>query len=194
VEVTNVAMGATKYDLAFARQRGAATLHIARRPASGEPGHAHRFILAPAFPADARIRRVTVNGVAQTVQPQRIGDEQRLRVTIDRDAAAIDVVFTLDDEGTDVEAEPIAPSAGAANEGLRVLRAWADSRALHLVVEGLAGRSDGVRVRSSHRLGASPGVALFPAEGNVQRIEIAFEGTNGYLRRDLTVPLSPRLP
>jgi hypothetical protein len=193
VEVTNVAMGATKYDLAFSRQRGAATLRIVRHTSSDAPGHTHRILLVPAFPLDARIRRVTVDGVARAVQTERVGDEQRARVTIDPDAPATDVVFTLDDEGTDVEAAPIAPAAGASNEGLRLLRAWADARALHLIVEGVGGRSYVVRVRSSHRVSATAGVALLPAEGAIQRLDIAFEGT-GYVRRDVTVPLSPRLP
>ena len=191
--VTNVTMGAMKYDLAFSRQGSAAALHVTRHSSPDAPGHTHRLVLVPAFPVDARIRRVTVDGVAHTVQTERVGDEQRARVTVDRDAAATDVVFTLDDEGTDVEAAPMVPAAGAANEGLRVLRAWADGRALHLVAEGVGGRSYVLSVRSSHRVNATTGVKVLTPEGTIQRIEIAFEGS-GYVRRDLTVPLSPRLP
>jgi hypothetical protein len=142
---------------------------------------------------DARIRRVAVNGVARAAQTDRVGDEQRAHVTIDRESGPTEVIFTMDDEGTDVEAEPVDPTPGASNEGLRLLRAWADARALHMTVEGLGGRSYVVRVRSSHRVNAVAGVKVLPASGNIQRLELAFDGT-GYVRRDITVPLSPRLP
>lgn len=191
VDVTNVAMGTTKYDLAFVRSRGTATVRVTPHAPAGEPAHAHRLIVSPAFAADARIRQVTVNGVARAVQADRIGDEQRVRVTIDRESGPTTVIFMLDDEGSDVESESVAPAAGASNEGLRLLRASADARALHLTVEGLGGRSYVVRVRSSRRAGAAAGIALLPSEGNLQRLQISFDGT-GYVRRELTVPLVAR--
>jgi hypothetical protein len=193
VDVTNVAMGATKYDLTFVRAPGTATARITPHAPPDGSGHPHRILVMAAFPVDARIRRVAVNGVARAAQTDRVGDEQRAHVTIDRESGPTEVIFTLDDEGTDVEAEPVDPTPGASNEGLRLLRAWADARALHMTVEGLGGRSYVVRVRSSHRVNAVAGAKVLPSSGNIQRLEIAFDGT-GYVRRDITVPLSPRLP
>src|SRR5262249_9159244 len=149
VAAANVPMGTSRYSLEFTRGRGTATVRIATREA---PPHAQHLIVAPAFPVDARIHGVTVNGAASTPELRRIGDEQRARVTVDRAGTTTEIVFAFD-EGTDVESEPVTPTPGASNQGLRLLRAWADDRVLHLLAEGIAGRSYIVRVRSPRRAG-----------------------------------------
>src|SRR5256885_876198 len=140
---------------------------------------------APAFPADTRIRNVTVNGRRVAPAITHVGDELRAQVTIDQAAAAADAVFTYD-EGVDVEAEPVAPAVGAVNQGLKVLRVRGDGAALHLVVEGLGGRAYVIRVRSPRRVAAANGVRVLPSEGGEQRIEIRFEGKpDQFVRREI---------
>ena len=122
----------------------------------------------------------------------RLGDEQRVQVTIPQAGASTDVAFTYD-EGTDVEADRREPRPGASNEGLRLLRAWADAGALHLVAEGRGGRAYTVRVRSPKRVGGADGVTSMPQAGNVQMIQIKFEGAaDAYVHRTITLPLSLR--
>jgi glycogen debranching enzyme len=188
VAAANVPMGASKYDVAFTRARGTATVRITTRDA---PSHPHRLVVSPAFPADARIRSVTVNGASRTPDLHRIGDEQRAQIIVDRAPATTEVVFTIDD-GTDVESEPVTPTPGASNEGLRILRAWADERVLHITAEGVGGRSYVVRVRSPRRADQTDGVTVVPVAGEIQRLEIAFTGS-GYVRREISVPMSARV-
>jgi Glycosyl-hydrolase family 116, catalytic region len=192
-DATNVAMGATRYDLSFRRGRDAATARITAHARSDAPAHPHRVTVSPAFPADARIRSVTVNGTPRTPEVRRIGDEQRVSVAFDLTAGAADVVFT-GDQGTDVEAEPVAPVPGATNEGLRLLRVGADDTVLHIVAEGIGGRMYTVRVRSSRRISRADGVTVLPSGGETQSMQLSFEGSGGYVRREFSVPLSRRLP
>ena len=55
--------------------------------------------------------------------------------------------------GTDVYAAAVAPGPGAANEGLRVVRARPEAGVLRLVVEGRAGRSYELGVRTARTVG-----------------------------------------
>jgi hypothetical protein len=98
------------------------------------------------------------------------------------------VVFTYD-EGTDVHAAIEPPARGAASEGLRVLRSRAEGGALHLNLEGLAGRSYALGVRTPHRVGTTPGVTVTATPGGAELL-VSFEGPNGdYARRVIDVPL-----
>ena len=192
VDVREVAAGADRYHLSFEKSPGRVVVHV-RGQLTG-PSNVRRLVIAPAFPTDARMRRVTVNGAALRPEVTRVGDEQRAQVTFDDAAPGVEVVFDYD-EGTAVEADPQVPQQGAANEGLRILRAWADANALHLRVEGRGGRTYVVRVRSPRRPGPADGVTVLPPAGRDQPLAIRFDGTaNAYVRRDVTVPLSRRLP
>ena len=59
------------------------------------------------------------------------------------------------DEGTDVVAQVDEAPWGAGNQGLRVLRSRADTNALHLLVEGLGGRTYSMVIRTPRRVGAA---------------------------------------
>jgi glycogen debranching enzyme len=198
VSARGVRVGDATYDVTFERSSERATVRVMRRSGAGgvlSPGtemRPQRLVVAPAFPTDARVKGVTVNGARVRPEVIRIGDEQRAQVTIAQAGASTDVVFAYD-EGTDVEATPREPVPGVSNEGLRLLRAWADARALHLVAEGRGGRAYTARVRSPKRIGAADGVTLLPRTANVQPIQIAFDGAqNEYVRRTITLPLSAR--
>jgi len=104
-----------------------------------------RLVVIPAFPLDAHIRRVTVNGRQSRFDAARVGDEQRVGVIVNAADRVTEVVYLVDD-GTDVEADPVAPLTGATNQGLKLLRVEPDATTLHMVVEGLGGRAYVARV------------------------------------------------
>jgi glycogen debranching enzyme len=167
VAVRNVPAGESRFDLSVAREPGVLTVMAERRASAPQGGAAGAtgpaggatLVLAPAFPLDARVRSVTVNGRETPFEIDRRGDVQRARVTVPAAAGAVRVVFDHD-EGTEVYAPIEPPARGASSEGLRILRARADGGALHLVMEGLAGRTYAVGVRSPRSIGEVPGVKV----------------------------------
>ena len=183
VEAKGVRVGAAQYDLAFERSGDRAVVRVGAREAATP-----RLILAPAYPLDARVRRVTINGAVAKHESTEVGDVQRVEVTVAAAGPATEVVFS-GEQGTDVYAEPQPIRTGADNEGLRLLRVRADARALHLLVEGRAGRAYTIVVRSPHGLGAADGVTSLEPSGGYQRREIHFTGPEqGYVRRDIAIP------
>jgi hypothetical protein len=189
IEARNVSSGAARYDLTFERTPGRAALRAISRTPSAEQA---RLVVIPAFPLDAHVHRVTVNGRQSRFEATRVGDEQRVGVIVNDAERATEVVYFVDD-GTDVEADPVPPLTGAANQGLKLLRVEPDATTLHMVVEGLGRRAYVARVRSPHRVSAADGVAVLQGEGRDQRIEIRFEGTpNEFVRRELRLKLVNR--
>jgi len=189
IEARNVSAGAGRYDMTFERSPGRAVLRAVSREPNPEPA---RFVVIPAFPLDAHIRHVAVNGRRSPFDAARVGDEQRVSVIVNAAGQTTEVVYTLDD-GTDVEAEPVPPLTGAVNQGLKLLRVEPGATALHLLVEGLGGRAYVLRVRSPRRVSAGDGVTALAGEGHDQRIEIRFEGSpNEFVRREITLTLVNR--
>jgi glycogen debranching enzyme len=185
----NLPAGAGRYDVSFARTPGRLAVRLER----GEGGTATpaRVVVAPAFPLDARVRAVSVNGGAAPHRVVRSGDVQQAEVVVDSPAAATEVVYQYD-EGTDIDAPAEAPLPGARSDGLRVLRSRAESGALRLLVEGRAGRTYTLRARGPRPLGAAPGVTVRPRGGLDQEVLIRFDGPQGqYVRRDLRLPVLP---
>jgi len=107
VSARRVPAGGQTYDVALERSAGRLAIHVTRAnpPNDSMP---RRLILAPALPTDARVRAVTVNGASVRPDITRVGDEQRVQVTIAHATPANEVVFTYD-EGTDVEVERRGP-------------------------------------------------------------------------------------
>jgi hypothetical protein len=77
-------------------------------------------VVAPAFPLDARLRSVRVDGREQSFQASRVGDVQRAEVAKDGLSARTELVFVYD-EGTDVYARADASEPGSCSGGLRIL-------------------------------------------------------------------------
>ena len=181
-----VAVADGTFDLTIDRREGARTVTVTRRSGSTPV----RMVLAPAFPLDARIRSVSVDGRSRPYQMRRLGDVQHAEVELPADALPARVVFFCD-EGTEVYVPVAAPAPGASSEGLRVLRATAEPGALRLVLEGRAGREYVAHVRTPKAVGEVPGAAVARGEGGRHTLRVRFEGTgDGYRRLSLVLPLS----
>ncbi|HYE64906.1 MAG TPA: hypothetical protein VD966_04950, partial [Pyrinomonadaceae bacterium] len=193
VAVSNVLAGEARYDLTLERTGGQQRINVLRRgaaqPGGSGTGGAVRLIVAPAFPLDAQVRGVTVNGRAAKFKLVRSGDVQRAEVNIDDAAANTQVVFTYA-EGTDVYVETERLVPGAASTGLRILRSRAEANGLRLTLEGLGGRSYQLRMRTPRRPGSTSGLTLKAIDGGDHQLIITFDGTPGaYSRREVLIPL-----
>jgi hypothetical protein len=108
---------------------------------------------------------------------------------IDSAADVVDVELAYD-EGTDVYVRRQAPEPGARSEELRVLRSRAEAGALRLLLEGRAGRSYELGVRTRRTLAAAPGATVRRAGERDFVLEVAFEATgDGYVRREVVLPM-----
>jgi glycogen debranching enzyme len=183
----NLPAGAGRYDVALERTAGRLAVRLQRH--EGSTATLARLVVAPAFPLDARVRAVRVNGRAERERVVRAGDVQRVEVTVASPPDVTEVVYEYD-EGTDVLAGAVAPLPGARSEGLRVLRARADGGTLRLLLEGRAGRTYTLRARSPRRLGGAAGVTVRALGGLDQELQVRFEGTDGeYVQRQLDLGL-----
>lgn len=151
-----------------------------------------RVTIAPAFPLDARIRSVTVNGQPAAFKLTQVGDIQRAEIGFDLTLLA-KIVFSYD-EGTEVYVVPESLKPAQSNQGIRLLRSRAEANALRLVVEGVGGRSYTLGVRTPRRLGEASGVTISrPAGSADQQLLITFEGPpDTYVRREVIVPMLAR--
>ena len=190
VEVRNVAVGNTRYDLNLARTAGRLTITTKPSASKAVASPAKiRITIAPAFPLDAQVRAVTVQGRGVQFETSRTGDVQRTPVSFDLAQESVEVVFSYD-EGTDVYVEQEIPAPGAHSNGLRVLRSHADQDALHLLLEGIGGQSYTLHLRTPYQVGEVSGAKLETDAGSAKRLLVAFDGpTDTYVRRELTIPL-----
>jgi glycogen debranching enzyme len=198
VEVRNVAVGNTHFDLKLERSAGNLTVKITRRAATPNDAKANdnitRITVAPAFPLDARVRAVKLQGRSIEFVMKSIGDIQRAEVTFHANREPIEVIYSYD-EGTEVFADQETPAPGAQNKGLRILRSRADRDALHLVLEGIGGQSYGLSVRTPHQLGEVSGATVETGPIPTTRLLVAFDGPpDSYVRRELTIPLRRKGP
>ena len=192
VEARNVASGQARYDLKLVRGAGRLTITVTQRDAASAPAQSQRverFVLAPAFPLDAKVTGVTVQGRATPFELKSNGDVQRAEVNLEATGPSVEAVFTYT-EGTDVYLVPENLKPGAQSEGLRILRVRATTDALRLLLEGLGGRTYEFRARTPYRLGQASGVTIEAESGSDPKLAVSFEGTpNAYARRELVIPL-----
>ena len=193
VSVVNIAAGESRYDLQLERSGSRLTITASARSAGGSTTSPPvRLVIAPAFPLDAIVRSVTVDGRRTPFKIQQMGDVQQAQVTLDTPSAQTSIQFEYVG-GTDVYRKIEAPAPGAENSGLRILRSTATANQLKLVLEGRGGRSYSLFVRTPRRIGEAPGVKLTPTPGSDVRAEIAFEGpSDRYVRREIALPLMTR--
>jgi glycogen debranching enzyme len=196
VSITGVTAARSRYDVALDRTDGRMTIAITRQgdpqTPTSDSAALPRLVVAPAFPLDAVVRAVTVNGKAADFKMRQVGDIQQAEVVVEapapRASIAIDYIG-----GSDVYRVISPPAPGAENTGLRILRSTASKDNLRLVLEGKGGRSYTLYVRTPRRLGDVPGVRLTPRPGGDVEATVAFEGPAGrYVRRQIVLPLRPR--
>ena len=184
--VRNVAVGAARYDLTMTRGGGRDSVAVARHGSLEVPLHLE---LAPAYPLDARIRAVSVDGRAARFDVKVEGDVQRAVVVTDLARGRGEIVIRYD-EGTDAYLRAEAPATGARSEGLRILRSRAEKGTLHLRLEGLGGRAYALRVRTPKRVLGTAAATVRAVGGHDFEVTVAFEGQPGvYARRELALPL-----
>lgn len=192
VEAQGIAAGDARYDLKLVRAAGRLTITITQRRATTPSALSHgieRFFVAPAFPLDAQVRKVMVQGREARFEMRSSGDVQRAEVVIGAHDPTVELVFTYT-EGTDIYVVPESLTAGAQSTGLRILRARADREALHLMVEGLGGRTYAARARTPYQFGQTGGVTVQADGRSDPQLIFAFEGpTDSYVRRELTIPI-----
>lgn len=189
-QIENVRVSDAKYDFRFVRARGKLNLDIT---ATGNRA-IEKLTLAPAFPLDAQIKSVTVNGKAADFELQKIGDIQRVQTILENFENNLKIVYEYD-EGTEVwtDFSPLEP--GQTNQGLKIIRAFADDANLHLIVEGLGDRTYTLGVTSGGLLGKAEGVAVQQTGSGLNRsrgkIYVKFEGAeNSFVRREILLPIN----
>ena len=165
--------------LSLVRAPGRLTVTLTRPKPAGRV----RLALAPAFPLDARVRSASAGPLRVTRQ----GDVQRAEVTVDATGPRTEVAFDFD-EGTDVHLRREPAEAGEESTGLRVLRSRAERHALRLLLEGRAGRTYALGLRTPRAPGPAPGVAVRKL-GRHFEVDVRFEGAGGYVRREVEIPL-----
>jgi hypothetical protein len=194
IEARNISAGEARYDLKLVRAEGRLTITITpgdfakTSPTSLSHG-IERFVVAPAFPLDARIQSVKVQGHAMQFQLKIVGDVQRAEVGIEVHDPTVEIIFTYD-EGTDIYLVPDLLKPGAQSTGLRILRTRADDKALHLLLEGVGGRTYTMRARTPFQIGQADGVTVQRDGNSDPQLTVAFEGpSDSYVRRELTIPI-----
>jgi hypothetical protein len=147
------------------------------------------LLLAPAFPLDAVVDRVLVDG--RTIRPRmtRVGDVQYAEVRVTPADAETTAQFSIRG-GSDVYLKAAAPATGARNVGLRVLRSRADDDALRLLLEGRAGRSYDLFLRTPRRVTTVRGATLVREPSGDPILRVSFVGGgDAYTRQEVIVQL-----
>ena len=185
-----VVSGGSRLDVEVSRTPTMLTMRIT--PAAGDQRAAvvmPALLLAPAFPLDAIIDRVVIDGKATRPRIVRLGDVQFVEAALTQPAAAIVAEFRYRG-GSDVYAKTPVPVPGARSEGLRILRSRADTGALRLLLEGRTGRTYDLSLRTPRRLGALHGATLVRDQGPDPVIRVTFAGDGeGYTRREVVMEL-----
>ncbi len=184
--IRNVAVGGSQYDFDLRRTPGRDVITATRR---GGAGVSAQLTIAPAYPLDAAIRAVSVDGRDARFDVKKEGDIQRPEIEVEGVGARALVVIQYA-PGSDAYLRAEAPATGARSEGLRILRSRAEGGSLVLTLEGLGGRSYPLGVRSPKRVAGTTGATVRARASGDFDVEVAFEGASGaYVRRQVVLPL-----
>lgn len=180
-ELKNVRFETAKYDFKFSRENGKLTVNVQ----TNNKRIAQKLRIAPAFPFNAVVKNVLVNGKTAQFNLTKIGDVQRAEVLLENFANVSSVVFELD-EGAEVFYKPQNLQIGQRNQDLKIIRATADAGNLRLIVEGLGGRTYTLGVRSGFKLDAAENVQIEQNADLFGKISIKFDGaSNAFVRREI---------
>ncbi|HJQ31446.1 MAG TPA: GH116 family glycosyl hydrolase [Pyrinomonadaceae bacterium] len=191
VAVRRLNAGANAFDISLTRGGGQMTINLRPSDAEAKTQDTTTFIIAPAFPLDARVRSIKADGRPVNFEAERIGDVQHVEFSVDvRRAVEVRIAY---DEGTDVYLPFDPPAPGARSEGLRVLRSTAGEGALRLLLEGRAGRTYTLHLKTPYAVSPSEGFDAARTGPDEYRLSIPFDpSAEGYARREVVVPLAKR--
>jgi glycogen debranching enzyme len=183
--VRGVECGGYRFDIEVTRGPGLLTMRVTPRRQEKAASTAPALTLAPAFPLDARIISVVVNGRPARASMMRTGDVQFAEIA----AAATETVAQFRYEGgSDVYVRTPVPATGARSEGIRILRSRAGEGELRLLVEGRGGRSYDLFLRTPKQVASVRGATLVPQTGGDPIVRITFDGAGEeYSRREVVV-------
>jgi glycogen debranching enzyme len=186
VEVRRVAAGTSTLDFMLARGGGQMSIKV--RLNSKDSRDSKTVGLAPAFPRDAVVRSVKVDGRAIPFHVEHVGEQQFAIASVEvRRETVVTITY---DEGSDVYLAREPPAPGARSDSLRVLRSEATPDALRLLLEGLGGRPYTLRLKTPYAPGAGEGFTVTPAGPNEYTLMVTFEpSAEGYTRREFVIPL-----
>ncbi|MGH9348020.1 MAG: MGH1-like glycoside hydrolase domain-containing protein [Vicinamibacterales bacterium] len=190
VRITRVVSGGARFDVEVTRTPSVVRLRITRGPAPpGARPPAPALLLAPAFPLDATVDRVTVNGRTAAPAIVRLGDVQFVEVAVAQPAEET-VAELRYRGGSDVYVRTPGPAPGARSEGIRVLRSRAGAGALRLLLEGRGGRIYDLYLKTARQIGAVQGATVVPRPGLDPILRVTFEGDDrSYIRREVVLEL-----
>jgi glycogen debranching enzyme len=185
-----VLSGGSRVDVDVSRSAAALTVRIV--PSSeGQPTGSRipSLLLAPAFPQDAVIDRVLIDGKATRPRLIRLGDVQFAEVAVAQPAREVVAEFRYRG-GTDVYVPTPTPATGSRNHGIRILRSRADDGALRLLLEGRAGHTYDLFLRTPRGPGTLRGATLVRDQDSDPVIRVAFAGDGeGYTRQEVVLEL-----
>ncbi|HYH86901.1 MAG TPA: GH116 family glycosyl hydrolase [Pyrinomonadaceae bacterium] len=189
VEVRRVAVGDKAFDFSLTRASGQMTIKVrSNDSAQSRAAGTTSVEIAPAFPLDARIRSVKVDGRTADFEIEREGDVQRVEIFLDLRRQA-DVLINYEG-GSDVYTPFAPPAPGARSEGLRVLRSHAEGGALRLLLEGRGGRAYALHLKTPHAVGVGEGFSAKRVAADDYLLTVTFDSsTDNYIRREVVVPL-----
>ena len=191
VEVRRVHASGTTFDFSLARTPGQLTIRV-RSPGGAQTSGSTRIELAPAFPLDARIRSVKVDGQTVKYDVALNGDVQQVELSFNAQRQA-DVIINYDG-GSDVYVPFETPAPGARSDGLRVLRSHAERGALRLLLEGRGGRTYTLHLKTPNNAGEGEGFNAKRVAADEYLLTVSFDSPTGdYQRREIVVPLQPRV-
>jgi glycogen debranching enzyme len=212
VAVRRVRAGGGVFDFILSREDGSMdiTVFVSKEQDAGK-GLPSSLVFAPAFPLDARVKSVEIDGESVEFRVERMGDSQF--VIFEADPHNADIVpnkrgmllVTIEyEEGSDVYVKREAPRPGDTNMGLRVLRSRYEKDArtgeewLRLLLEGVPGREYTLYLKSPKQFGLSSVSAsedVWLSLSSDRTLGVKFSGEPGrYVRREVSLPLSKPTP
>ncbi|MEO1478941.1 MAG: amylo-alpha-1,6-glucosidase, partial [Bacteroidota bacterium] len=182
--LTNAAVGDARFAITMQRYDDATSFVFVHDTGSGST----TLDFAPAFPLDAIVEGLLVNGEFFESDLVTEGDVQRVVASIPLGDRTEITVATDSGTGAYVRHEPA--NSGARSMGLRILRDRAEDGALNLLLEGVGGETYTFGIRSPRTVTAADGVAVRETEARHYEATITFEGIGpDYVRRAVSLPL-----
>jgi glycogen debranching enzyme len=191
VEVRRIVAGTNTFDIALTRGGGQMSIRLRSTGKETSAPNATTFNLAPAFPLDARVRSVKLDGRSVSFEIERVGDVQHVEFNVEvRHATEVRIAY---DEGSDVYIHFEPPAPGSRSEDLRILRSNVSEGSLHLLLEGRGGRTYALRLKTPYAVTTGEDFDATRTSADEYCINISFDpSVEGYARREVVIPLAKR--